>query len=106
MVTFADFEKLDLRAGKIIEASRVEGSDKLVQLKVDVGDEEHQLVAGILSTYGVEDLPGRLIIVVTNLEPRTIMGVESQGMLLAADGAEGPVLLMPDYEVPSGTKIR
>lgn len=106
MITFEDFKKLDLRVGKIIDAVKVEGSDKLVQLKVDLGEEERQLVAGILTSYGIEDLPGRSIIVVANLEPRSIMGLESQGMLLAADGAEGPVLLMTDYEVPSGTKIR
>ena len=106
MISFEDFEKLDLRVGKIIEAVRVEVSDKLVQLKVDVGEEERQLVAGILTSYGIEDLPGRSIVVVTNLEPRSMMGIESQGMLLAADGAEGPVLLMPDYEVPPGSKVR
>ena len=106
MVAFEDFKKLDLRVGKIIEATKIEGSDKLVQLKVDLGEEARQLVAGILTSYGVEDLPGRSIIVVTNLDTRTIVGIESQGMLLAADGPEGPVLLMPDYEVPPGTKIR
>ena len=106
MITFEDFKKFDLRVGKIVDATRVEGSDKLVQLKVDLGEEERQLVAGILTSYGMEDLPGRSIIVVANLEPRIIMGIESQGMLLAADGQEGPVLLMPDYEVPPGTKIR
>lgn len=106
MIAFEEFKKLDLRVGKIVEAIRVEGSDKLVRLKVDLGDEERQLVAGILTSYGVEDLPGRSIIVVANLESRSIMGIESQGMLLAADDAEGPVLLMPDYDVPPGTKIR
>lgn len=106
MITIEDFKKLDLRVGKIIEAEGVEGSDKLVKLQVDLGDRERQLVAGILSSYGAEDLPGRDIIVVVNLESRQIMGIESQGMLLAADGGNGPVLLMPDYEVPPGTKIR
>lgn len=106
MITIEDFKKLDLRVGKIIEAEAVAGSDKLVKLKVDIGDEERLLVAGILTSYGAADLPGRDIVVVVNLEPRQIMGLGSQGMLLAADGENGPVLLMPDYEVPPGTKIR
>ncbi|MDP3741516.1 MAG: methionine--tRNA ligase subunit beta [bacterium] len=106
MITFEDFKKLDLRVAKIIEATRVEGSDKLVKLRVDAGDGERQMVAGVLTSYGAEDLPGRHIVVVANLESRNIMGIESQGMLLAADGEAGPVLLMPDHEVPPGTKIR
>lgn len=106
MITFDDFKKLDLRVGKIVEATRIEGSDKLIKLRVDLGDQVRQLVAGVGTAYGAEDLVGRDIVVVANLESRTIMGLESQGMLLAADGQEGPVLLMPDYEVPPGTKIK
>jgi len=96
---------LDLRVGKIIEAERVEGADKLLKLKVDLGKEERQLVAGIAKFYQPENLIGRELIVVANLEPKTLMGIESQGMLLAASVEGRPVILEPDEEVPPGTKI-
>lgn len=105
-ISFEDFKKLDLRVGKVVEASRVEGSDKLLKLKVDLDDEERQIVAGVGGNYAPEDMANRSIIVVRNLEPKTIMGLESQGMLLAAEGETGPVLLMPDHEVHPGSKIR
>jgi methionine--tRNA ligase beta chain len=105
-VSFEDFKKLDLRIGLIVGADPVEGSDKLVKLRVDTGEGERQILAGIAQYYGVEDLVGKRIVVVANLEPKTMMGLESQGMLLAADTEEGPVLLMPDHEVPPGSKIR
>jgi len=106
MISFEDFKKLDLRIALIIDAVPVEGSDKLVKLKIDVGEGERQLVAGIARQYSPEELVGRRIVVVANLEPKVLMGLESQGMLLAADTEEGPVLLMPDHEVPPGSKIR
>ena len=96
---------MDLRVGKIIEAERVEGADKLLKLKVDLGEEERQLVAGIAKFYQPENLIGRELIVVANLEPKTLMGIESQGMLLAASVEGRPVILEPDEEVPPGTKI-
>ena len=106
MISFEDFKKLELRVGKVIEAVRIEGSDKLLKLKVDLGDHERQIIAGIGTQYGPEDMANREIIVIVNLEPRTIMGLESQGMLLAADTELGPILLMTDKEVPPGTKVR
>ena len=106
MIVFEDFKKLDLRVARVEEADRIEGSDKLIKLKIDTGEGERQLVAGVGRKYGPEELVGRLIIIVANLEPRTIMGLESQGMLLAADSEEGPILLMPDREVPPGAVIR
>jgi len=105
MISFKEFKKLDLRVGKIIEAERVEGADKLLKLKVDLGKEERQLVAGIAKFYQPENLIGRELIVVANLEPKTLMGIESQGMLLAASVEGRPVILEPDEEVPPGTKI-
>jgi len=105
MISFKEFKKLDLRVGKIIEAERVEGADKLLKLKVDLGEEERQLVAGIAKFYQPENLIGRELIVVANLEPKTLMGIESQGMLLAASVEGRPVILEPDEEVPPGTKI-
>jgi len=105
-INFEEFQKIDLRVGKIIEAEKIEGTDKLLKLKVDLGEEERQLVAGIAKFYQPEDLIGKEIVVVANLEPKTLRGVESQGMLLAADVEGKPVLLKPDQEVPPGTKIR
>ncbi len=106
MIKFEEFQKLDLKIGKIVSAKKVEKADKLLKLKVDLGEEKRQIVAGIAKFYQPEDLVGREIVVVVNLEPRTLMGLESQGMLLAADNEGKPVLLKPDEEVPPGTKIR
>jgi len=105
-INFEEFQKIDLRVGKIIEAEKIEGTDKLLKLKVDLGGEKRQLVAGIAKFYQPEDLIGKEIIVVANLEPKILRGIESQGMLLAADVEGKPVLLKPDKEVPPGTKIR
>ena len=104
-INFEEFQKIDLRVGKIIEAERIEGTDKLLKLKVDLGEEKRQLVAGIAKFYQPEDLIGKEIVVVVNLEPKTFRGIESQGMLLAADVKGKPVILKPDKEVPPGTKI-
>jgi len=105
-INFEEFQKIDLRVGKIIEAERVEGTDKLLKLKVDLGEEKRQLVAGIAKFYQPEDLVGKEIVVVVNLEPKTFRGIESQGMLLAADVEGRPVILKPDEEVPPGTEVR
>lgn len=105
MITIDDFKKVDLRVAKIIAAERVEGSEKLLKLQVDMGEEKRQIVAGIGFAYNPEALIGKEIIVVANLEPRLLMGIESQGMLLAA-GNDHPVLLRPDEDVPHGSVIR
>jgi len=105
-ITFDDFQKLNLRVGTIKTADAVPGSDKLLKLIVDLGEEERQLVAGIAREYSPEQLPGKQIVVLTNLEPRTLMGVESNGMLLAGDVEGKPILLVPDKEIPSGTSIK
>lgn len=109
MITLNDFSKLDLRIGKIIAAERLEGTEKLLRLEVDIGGEDgewRQIVAGIGLRYGPEELIGREIVVVANLEPKIIRGIESQGMLLAADSPEGPVILIPEKEVPAGTRVK
>lgn len=106
LATFPDFQKLDLRVAKIIAAERVEGSDKLLKLRVDLCSEERQILAGIGKVYDPELLIGRLIVVVANLEPRVLMGLESQGMLLAADTAQGPLLLGTEPGVLPGAAIR
>ena len=105
MITIDDFKKVDLRVAKVIAAERVEGSKKLLKLQVDTGEEERQIVAGIGLAYEPEVLVGREVIIVANLEPRSLMGIESQGMLLAASN-DHPVLLQPDKEVAPGAPIR
>ena len=106
MISFEDFKKLDLRVVKIIEAEKVENSEKLVKLRIDLGNkEERQIIAGIGKAYEPQDLIGKKIIIVANLEPRSLIGLESQGMLLAASGENGPVLLVPEKDVESGSTI-
>ena len=106
MINFEDFAKIELKIATIKSAEVVGGSDKLLKLMVDVGgEEERQILAGIAKKYNFEDLVGRQIVIVANLEPRKLMGLESQGMLLAAASADGPVLLMPEKEVEPGSRV-
>jgi len=104
IVKYPDFAKLDLRVAKILAAEKVEGTDKLLKLKIDIG-EERQIVAGIARDYKPEELVGKSIIVVKNLEPAKIRGVESNGMLLAVSDGDNIVLLVPDREVKAGSKV-
>ncbi len=106
IIDINEFAKLDLRIGKIENAERVEGSKKLIKLEVDVGDETRQLVAGIAEEYTSESLIGKLVPILANLKPVKLMGVESQGMILAVDVNGKPILLHPDREVPAGSGIR
>lgn len=107
MITYEDFKKVELKVAKIISAESVEGSDKLIKLALDLGSEKRQIVAGIGRVYKPEDLIGLEIAVVANLEPKTLMGIESNGMLLAASADRGEsVLLIPQKEVLPGAEIR
>ena len=106
IIDINEFAKLDLRIGKIENAERVEGSKKLIKLEVDVGDETRQLVAGIAEEYTPESLIGKLVPMLANLKPVKLMGVESQGMILAVDVNGKPILLHPDREVPAGSRVR
>jgi len=105
MITYSDFQKMDIRIAKIKSAERVPNTDKLVKLEIDIGDETRQIVAGIGEVYEVDDLINKQIPVIINLEPRKIKGIESNGMLLAVVVEGKPVLLEPDKEVPNGSKI-
>jgi methionyl-tRNA synthetase len=105
-IEIGDFFKVQLRVARIIDAQEIEKSDKLLRLKVKVGHEERQVVAGIKKAYSPEDLIGRQVVVVANLKPARLMGEESQGMILAADDADGsPILLEPEREAPEGTSV-
>jgi methionyl-tRNA synthetase len=107
MLTFDDFQKLELKLARVLTAEKVEGADKLLKLNVDLGGgDERQMVAGIATSYNASDLVGKTIVVVANLEPATIRGVESRAMLLAASGDDGLSVVIPDRELPPGTKVR
>lgn len=106
MISYDDFKKIDLRIGTILEAERVDGSEKLLKLQVDLGEEKRQVIAGIAKSYEPENLIGKQIVVLVNLEPRSLMGLESQGMLLAADKDGLPIILVPEKEVSAGSTIK
>lgn len=108
MVNIDDFAKLDLRIIKVLEATRMEGSDKLLKLKVDIGNsEERQILSGIGKSYSPEDIIGKELVAIVNLEPRMMMGEESQGMILATgDDLENITLISPIKEVDPGSSIR
>ncbi len=105
IVTFDEFKKMDLRVGEILKAERVEGTNKLLKIDVNIGTEHKQMVAGIAETYTPEDLVGKKLIVIVNLQPAVIRGVESQAMLLAAE-MEGKAYI-PFFveDIPAGAKV-
>ncbi len=106
-INYEEFSKVKLRVVEIVSAERVEGSDKLLRLETNLGNEKRQIIAGIGKSYAPESLVGKKIVIVANLEPRKLMGLESQGMLLAASTeTEGPLLLIPDGDITSGAEIR
>lgn len=105
-VSIDRFFDIQLRVARIVTAERVENTDKLMKLEVDLGDERRQIVAGIAEAYEAEQVIGRRIIVVANLKPARIRGVESNGMLLAADFGGRPILAGFDEDVPLGTRVR
>jgi len=106
-VTFAEWDKLDLRAGEILEVEDIEKADKLYKLKIDLGTETRVLVAGLKQHYTKEELEGRRVVVFTNLEPKTLKGIESKGMILAASNGDKSTvsLLQPDKSLELGSKI-
>ncbi len=102
-----DFAKVEMRVGLVKTAERVAGADKLLQLQVDIGDEVRQIVAGLALVYKPEDLVGRKVVVVTNLAPRKLRGVESNGMIVAASLPDGaPVLAGFLEDVPVGSRLK
>jgi methionyl-tRNA synthetase len=107
-ITIDDFAKVELRVGQIKSAERIPGADKLLKLVVDIGDEVRQVLAGIATGYAPEELLGRKVVLVANLAPRKMRGLESNGMLLAASaGADGkPVLCTFAEDIPPGAKVK
>lgn len=105
MINYDQFSQIELKVATILEAERVEGSEKLIKLQLSLGEEKRQIVAGIGKSYQPEELIDKQIIIVANLEPRSLMGQESQGMLLAAS-AEGELsLLAPDKLITPGATV-
>ena len=105
LIGLEDFLKLDLRVAKVLSAEKVEGSEKLLKLSISLGDEERTIVAGIAKHYKAEDLVGKKIIVLANLKPRKLFGIESQGMLLAASDGETLSILVPERDLKEGSKV-
>lgn len=105
-VAYDDFKKLDLRVALIESAERVEGTAKLVKLSLRVGTEKRQIVAGIADQYAPEELVGKKLVMVYNLQPRTVKGIESQGMLLAAVEVGGKLsLISPERDIADGARV-
>ena len=105
-ISIEDFAKVQMRVGQILEAEKIEGSRKLLKLKVDIGNEVRQLVAGIAEAYDPASLLNRKIVVVANLKPAKLMGVESDGMVVAASVDGKPVLATFTEEVPNGALLK
>lgn len=106
-IPFAEFQKLDLRVGKIIDANQISGSRNLIRMIVDFGTDKKQAVAGLLQWYKPEDLVGKKCAFILNLERRKLMGVESQCMIFAAEDSKGNVVILtPERDIEEGSKIR
>lgn len=106
-IPFSDFAKLDLRVAQIIKAEEIPNKDKLLKLTISLGEEKRTIVAGIKQYYKSEELKGKKIIVIANLQPTTLAGVLSDGMLLAAltEDLSKVVLLTPEKDIPNGSKV-
>lgn len=108
LISIEDFARVELKTGKVLEAEAVKGSNKLIKLQVDLGEtEKRQIVAGIGKQYTPEQLVGKTVIIVANLKPAKLMGVESRGMLLAATGPDGTLsVIIPEKDIPPGARVK
>lgn len=106
LISFKQFQSLDMRVAEIIAVEAVPDADRLLKLQVDLGGEQRQIVAGIAENYAPEDLVGKQVIIVANLEPATIRGIKSQGMLLAAADGKDLAIATIEKALPSGTRVR
>lgn len=104
-ISIEDFAKLDIKVGKVIKAEQLKGSSKLLQVTLDMGQAQRTVVAGIAQTHKPADLVGKNLVVLTNLAPRKLMGVTSEGMILAAEESGNVFLLTTDGNAPPGSKI-
>ncbi len=106
MVTFEEFKRLEIKVAEIKEVQDHPNADKLYIIIIDLGDKTKQIVAGIKSSYKKEDLIGRQVVVVDNLEPAVLRGVESQAMLLAAGDEKGICIIVPERQVQLGSMVK
>lgn len=108
MITIDDFKKVELKVGTVLESSEIEGSEKLIKLVIDLGEEKPRIVlTGMKSWYTPDYFKGKQVVIVSNLEPRPMMGEVSEGMIVAVDGKDGqPILLAPVEKVENGSKVR
>ena len=106
IVTFDEFKKMDLRVGEILKAEKVPGTDKLIKIEVNIGTEKRTMVAGVGDTYSPEELVGKKLVVIVNLKPAVIRGIESQAMLLAAEVGGKAIIPFFDREISAGAKVR
>ncbi len=104
--TYDDFAKLDIRVAKVIQVEKIPGKSKIVKGKIDLGTEQRDVIIGGAEFYQPEELVNKMVIVIANLEPRKIGGIESNAMLLAADLNDKPYWLTVSEDVPLGTKIK
>lgn len=105
MLKFEDFAKLDIKMGTVVKAERVENTDRLLKVVIDMGNEKRQVIAGFGHKLGPEDIKGKQVPVVLNIEETEIRGVKSQGIFVAID-ADEPVLLVPEKQVDNGSKVK
>jgi methionyl-tRNA synthetase len=105
-ISIEEFAKVEMRVGQILEAEKIEGSRKLIKMRVDIGSEIRQVVAGIAEAYEASALINKKIILVANLKPARLMGVESNGMLLAATNEGKPVIATFASDVPNGALLK
>ena len=105
-ITYDDFTKLDIRIAKIISTEKILGKSKIIKGVIDLGEEKREVIIGGAEYYQPEDLVGKTVVVIANLEPRKIAGFESNAMLLAADVNDKPFWLTVSEDVPLGTKIK
>lgn len=106
MISYDDFAKLDLRTAKILAVEEIPRKDKLFKLSLQVGGETRTIVSGLKGFYTKEELVGKTIVIIANLQPRMLGGIESQGMLLAVDQNNEAIVLVPDKSVESGMPIK
>ena len=106
IITFEEFQRMDFRVGEITTAERVEGTEKLVKMQVNIGTETRQMIGGIADRYTPEELTGKKVVVIVNLKPAVIRGIETQGMLLAAEVDGKAIIPFFTEDVPAGAKVR
>lgn len=106
LINYDDFAKLDLRVGKILDCESVKNSDKLLKYTIDIGTSKRQILAGVRQWYDPSEMIGKTVVIIANLEPKKMVGLTSQGMILMADDPDKPVLISPESEAKKGTIVR